>query len=166
MKNSFHSDNFICLINATSQALTLSNDLTQSPSALQSRLIRKVHHIGCIRLIFCVFSIGNASPTITEFTKNWLKGWTLSTPFPFQLVALIFSFGGVTAESDKAENGQRWGRGILKKRWPVCEEGDFGVIRRKKLRLRKMMLSLKMECLRRSRVLHFQALLLISFQSL
>ena len=122
MKNSFHSDNFICLINATSQALTLSNDLTQSPSALQSRLIRKVHHIGCIRLIFCVFSIGNASPTITEFTKNWLKGWTLSTPFPFQLVALIFSFGGVTAESDKAENGQRWGRGILKKRWPVCEE--------------------------------------------
>ena len=54
MKNSFHSDNFICLINATSQALTLSNNLTQSPSALQSCLIRKVHHIGCIRLIFCV----------------------------------------------------------------------------------------------------------------
>ena len=54
MKNSFHSDNFICLINATSQALTLSNNLTQSPSVLQSRLIRKVHHIGCIRLIFCV----------------------------------------------------------------------------------------------------------------
>ena len=54
MKNSFHSDNFICLINATLQALTLSNNLTQSPSALQSRLIRKVHHIGCIRLIFCV----------------------------------------------------------------------------------------------------------------
>ena len=44
--------------------------------------------------------------------------------------------------------------GRLKKRGPVCEEGDFEVIRWKKLRLRKMMLSLKMECLRRSRVLH------------
>ena len=74
MNNSFHSDNFICLINTISQALTLSNDLTQSPSASQSRLIRKMHHIGCIRLIFCVFPIGSISPTITEFTENQLKG--------------------------------------------------------------------------------------------
>ena len=81
MKNSFHSDNFICLINTISQALTLSNDLTQSPSASQSRLIRKMHHIGCIRLIFCVFPIGSISPTITEFTENQLKGWALSTKF-------------------------------------------------------------------------------------
>ena len=69
MKNSFHSDNFICLINATSQALTLSNDLTQSPSASHSRLIRKMHHIGCIRLIFWVHPIGSVSPTIAEFTE-------------------------------------------------------------------------------------------------
>ena len=64
MKNSFHSDNFICLINATSQALTLSNDLTQSPSASHSRLIRKMHHIGCIRLIFWVHPIGSVSQVL------------------------------------------------------------------------------------------------------
>ena len=81
MKNSFHSDNFICLINATSQALTFSNNLTQSPSALQSRLFRKMHHIGCICLIFCVPPIGSVSPTIAEFTENRSKGSALSTKF-------------------------------------------------------------------------------------
>ena len=67
MKNSFHSNNFICLINAILQALTLSNDLTQSPSTSQSRLIRKVHHIGCIRLIFCVQPIGSPLREIRNY---------------------------------------------------------------------------------------------------
>ena len=70
MKNSFHSNNFICLINAISQALTLSNDLTQSPSTSQSRLIRKMQHIGCIRLNFCVQPIGSPSPITTNLQKT------------------------------------------------------------------------------------------------
>ena len=74
MKNSFHSNNFICLINAILQALTLSNDLTQSPSTSQSRLIRKVHHIGCIRLIFCAHPIGSDSPITTNLQKTGRKG--------------------------------------------------------------------------------------------
>ena len=92
-------NNSLCLINATSQALTLSNDLTQSPSALQSRLIRKMHHIGCIRLIFYVHPIRNVSPTIAEFTENQLKGWNYSTTIPFQPVSLNFSFSGVMLNS-------------------------------------------------------------------
>ena len=80
MKNSLCSDNFICLINATSQALTLSNDLTQSPSASQSRLIRKMHHIGCIRLIFWVHPIGSVSPTIAEFTEVEKVGRVIQPP--------------------------------------------------------------------------------------
>ena len=34
MKNSFHSNNFICLINATSQALTISNVPPQLPVSI------------------------------------------------------------------------------------------------------------------------------------
>ena len=34
MKNSFHSNNFICLINATSQALTISNAPPQLPVSI------------------------------------------------------------------------------------------------------------------------------------
>ena len=34
MRNSFHSDNFICLINATSQALTISNAPPQLPASI------------------------------------------------------------------------------------------------------------------------------------
>ena len=41
MNNSFHSDNFIFLINAASQVLTLSNIPAQSPSASPSRPSRK-----------------------------------------------------------------------------------------------------------------------------
>ena len=48
MKNSFHSDNFIFLINAASQVLTLSNIPSQSPSASLPHLTRKVHQKGCI----------------------------------------------------------------------------------------------------------------------
>ena len=156
------SDIFILLINAVSRILTLTNILPQSPVSF-SRHMRKVHQSSCIQLIFCTLPIGGASPTITKFTEERSKGWDLSTTSPFQPVSLIFSFVGVTAEFDEAENGRRWGAGILKKRWAVCEEGDFEVIWWKKLRIRKMMLSLKMKCLRLSRVLHFQALVLSSF---
>ena len=76
-------------------------------TTLQSHPIRKMHHIGCIRLIFCVFSIGSVSPTITEFTENRLKGWALSTTSPSRSVSLAFIFVGVTAEFDEAENGWR-----------------------------------------------------------
>ena len=62
MNNSFHSDNFIFLINAASQVLTLSNIPAQSPSAFPLRPSRKVHQKGCIRLIFCVHPIGSISP--------------------------------------------------------------------------------------------------------
>ena len=41
MNNSFHSDNFIFLINAASQVLTLSNIPAQSPSASPPRPSRK-----------------------------------------------------------------------------------------------------------------------------
>ena len=80
-KNSLRSNNILSLINAAPQALTISNIPTQSPYALQSRPSRNVHQKGCIRLIFCVFSIGSVSPIITEFIENRSQGWTLSTKF-------------------------------------------------------------------------------------
>ena len=46
MNNSFHSDNFIFLINAASQVLTLSNIPLQSPAASPPRPSRKVHQRG------------------------------------------------------------------------------------------------------------------------
>ena len=70
MNNSFHSDNFIFLINAASQVLTLSNIPAQSPSASPPRPSRKVHQKGCIRLIFYVHPIGNGSPVISKITEK------------------------------------------------------------------------------------------------
>ena len=70
MNNSFNSDNFIFLINAASQVLTLSNIPAQSPSAPPPRPFQKVHQKGCIRLIFCVHPIGSLSPIITKFTET------------------------------------------------------------------------------------------------
>ena len=67
-KNSLRSDNILPLINAASQALTMTNTLPQSPSAFPPRLFRKVHQRGCISLIFCVHPTGSISPTITKFT--------------------------------------------------------------------------------------------------
>ena len=83
------------------------------------------------RLIFCVLPIGNISPTIAKFAENRMNSLTLSATTTFQPVSFSFSFVGGTAESDEVENRRRWGTGKLKKRWPVCEEGDFGIIRRK-----------------------------------
>ena len=71
---------------------------------------------------------------ITEFTGSRSKGGALSITYPFQLISFTFRFVGVTAEFDRVENGWRWGAGRLKMRLTVCEEGDFGVIRWKKLR--------------------------------
>ena len=56
--------------------------------------------------------------------------------------------------------------GRLKKSWEVCEEGDFEIICWKKLRVWKLMLSRKMDCLSQKRVVHFAALILIRFQIL
>ena len=70
MNNSFHSGNFIFLINAASQVLTLSNIPAQSPSSSLPRPSQKVHQKGCIRLIFCVHPIGSVSPIITEFSQH------------------------------------------------------------------------------------------------
>ena len=74
MNNSFHSDNFIFLVNAASQVLTLSNTPPQSPSAFSPRPSRKVHQWGCIRMIFCVHPIGTASPISTELKKQVERG--------------------------------------------------------------------------------------------
>ena len=74
MNNSFHSDNFIFPINAVSQVLTLSNIPAQSPEAFPPRPSRKVHQIGCIRLIFFVHPIGSIYPAITELDKPRRKG--------------------------------------------------------------------------------------------
>ena len=70
MKNSFHSNNFIFLISAASQVLTLSNILPQSPSASPPHMFRKVHQKSCIRLISCVHLIGSVSPIITKFIEK------------------------------------------------------------------------------------------------
>lgn len=107
MKNSLRSDNFIFLINAASQALTLSNIPPQSPAASPPRPFRKVHHISCIRLIFCVHPIRSVSPITTNLQKTGRKDELLSTTFPFQPVSLTSGFIGLTAGFDKAENGWR-----------------------------------------------------------
>ena len=58
----------------------------QSPSALQSRLIQKVHHIGCIRLIFCVFS----SSVISSTNMNPLQPPQFFFFFPAHLIRLPY----------------------------------------------------------------------------
>ena len=57
-KNSLRSDNFLFLVNAVSQALTMTNTPSQSPSTFPPRLSRKVRQKGCICLIFCIQPIG------------------------------------------------------------------------------------------------------------
>ena len=57
-KNSLRSDNFLFLVNAASQALTMTNTPSQSPSTFPPRLFRKVRQKGCICLVFCIQPIG------------------------------------------------------------------------------------------------------------
>ena len=68
--NSLRSDNILSLINAASQALTMTNTLSQSPSAFPPRPSRKVHQRGCIRLIFCIHPVGSISPVNHELNKS------------------------------------------------------------------------------------------------
>ncbi len=49
---------------------------------------------------------------------------------------------------------------------PIICRSDFGIICQKKLRDWKLMLSRKMDCLNRKRVVHFAASFLIRFQTL
>ena len=83
MKNSLRSDNFILLLNAAPQALTLANIPPQSPSASPPRPFRKVNHKGYIRLIFYVHLIESVSPMITEFTGVGKRGELYRLPTHF-----------------------------------------------------------------------------------
>ena len=84
MKNSFHSDNFIFLINAASQVLTLSNIPAQSPSASPPRPSRKVHQKGCIRLISLRSSDWKYLPDNHEIYRKLIEkvNFIDSLPFP------------------------------------------------------------------------------------
>ena len=84
MNNSFHSDNFIFLINAASQVLTLSNIPPQSPSASPPRPSRKVHQKGCIRLISLRSSDWKYLPDNHEIYRKLIEkvNFIDSLPFP------------------------------------------------------------------------------------
>ena len=84
MNNSFHSDNFIFLINAASQVLTLSNIPAQSPSASPPRPSRKVHQKGCIRLISLRSSDWKYLPDNHEIYRKLIEkvNFIDSLPFP------------------------------------------------------------------------------------
>ena len=84
MNNSFHSDNFIFLINAASQVLTLSNIPAQSPSASPPRPSRKVHQKGCIRLISLRSSAWKYLPDNHEIYRKLIEkvNFIDSLPFP------------------------------------------------------------------------------------
>ena len=72
MKNSFYSDNFICLINAIPQALTVSNDLTQSEKTGEPA----EYSFFCVRysISFCfltaALSFGPATAAIMIFVAS------------------------------------------------------------------------------------------------
>ena len=84
MKNSFHSNNFIFLINAASQVLTLSNIPAQSPSASLPRPSQKVHQKGCIRLISLRSSDWKYLPDNHEIYRKLIEkvNFIDSLPFP------------------------------------------------------------------------------------
>ena len=75
-KNSLRSDSFLFLINAASQALTLSNALPQSPFSFPPQPSRKVYHsrlfriresVCCIRLIFSAHPFRNTPQKNADF---------------------------------------------------------------------------------------------------
>lgn len=66
-KNSLRSDSFLFLINAASQALTLSNALPQSPFSFPPQPSRKVYQRGCIRLIFSAHPFRNTPQKNADF---------------------------------------------------------------------------------------------------
>ena len=84
MKNSLRSDNFIFLINAAPQALTLSNIPPQSPSAFPPRPSQKVHQKGCIRLISLRSSDWKYLPDNHEIYRKLIEkvNFIDSLPFP------------------------------------------------------------------------------------
>ena len=71
-KNSLRSDNILSLINAAPQTWTISNPLSQSPSASPPRPFQKAHQIGRIQLIFCTHPIRSVSPTKQNVKET---GW-------------------------------------------------------------------------------------------
>lgn len=88
MKNSFHSNNFICLINATSQALTISNAPPQLPVSITFPAVpkgasKKLYPSDFLRLSNRKDLYGN-----NEIYRMPVERGALSTKFRFLLICI------------------------------------------------------------------------------